>query len=52
MNHEFDTLVFAGGHITKGAAVDIPKTSEHSGGVRLQEVFNMPVNTQGAIVGK
>jgi len=50
--HEFDLPVFAGEQIPQGAAVDIQKTTEQSGGVRLQEEFDMPVKTLGAVVGK
>jgi hypothetical protein len=51
-HHDFYLPVFAGNYIAEGNAVYIQETTEQSGGVRLQEVFNMPVKTLCPIVGK
>jgi hypothetical protein len=47
----FDLPLLARNHAAQGVAVRVEHTAEESGGMELQEVFNVPVKTLGAIVG-
>jgi hypothetical protein len=48
---DFDLLLLPRNHAAQGIAVHVEHAGEEPGGVELQEMFDVPVKTLGAIVG-